>query len=656
MSLEEELDEPVEDYGLFVTKEELDEFKDVSKQLVRGVGKAIHRDLSIDFTVDGGTYTVNGKDITLNTNFPICEDESDLFACLHHELAHIVFKSDMRYCKKLFKEFPNVNRDVIAQILNIIEDIRIEHAWGKLYPGHYKAFLSLRRNMQGDDVADNPLWVLLQIRAGNKEIDNLVEPKLLPFVKSVKSKLGDVRNSSCMASVIVTKEIIELITDYYGDSTPCCTKCGKDMEQKENDLTKTHYGAGVCTDCAEDGGCGGEGGKVEPSNDGGESSGGESSNDGGGTDQEKEFTPKDLENMNDELEKAIDDLKDKGWTLGCNNDEKTRSSEQTLAGCSLPFGRSRAGGTDKQIHDNTKPLTRKYLTEEMRLSQRRNRNLMQKAIKHIGSLMSQQKNLKHKLKENLKDFGGESQREIDQYSWHKSWEPSKPRLAWLGKVRALTGEQSYARKKKLHSSGYRIKMNKAVTYIASGMKASNRNIFLRKSNSGKSLSICFVVDMSSSMYGEDSRIVKELMLTTEEAVQSINAITTDYIVFESNNRARITDKKLLATVDAQGGTYCTPAIVHGANVLNHCHYGDEKVLLLLSDGGHEDVERALDYCTERNITPFVICVSAMEKDWLTSLYGEKYVKNCITIDNYEEAVDEIMDWVLGKIKELLQKK
>jgi len=642
----EEENETVDDYGLFVTKEELDEFKDVCKQLVRGVGKAIHRDLSIDFTEDGGTYTVNGKDITLNTNFPICKDESDLFACLHHELAHIVFKSDMRYCKDLFKEFPNVNKDVIAQILNIIEDIRIEHAWGKLYPGHYKAFLSLRRNMQGDDVQDNPLWILLQIRAGNKEIDNLVEPKLLPFVKSVKSKLADVRNSSCMASVIVTKEIIELITDYYGNSTPCCLKCGKNMKEKEKDLTKTHYGAGVCTDCAEDGGCGGEGE---------ESSDGKPSNDKS-SDKKKEFTAKDLENMNNELEKAIDELKDKGWTLGCNNDEQTPSNEQAVPGCSLPFGRSRAGGTDKQVLENTKPLTRKHLTEEMRLAQRRNRNLMQKAIKHIGSLMSQQKNLKQQLKENLKDYGGESQHEIDQYSWNKSYEPSKPRLAWLGKVRALTGEQSYARKKKLHSTGYKIKMNKAVTYIASGMKASNRNIFLRKSNSGKSLSICFVVDMSSSMYGEDSRIVKELMLTTEEAVQSINAITTDYIVFESNVRARITDKKLLATVDAQGGTYCTPAVVHGANVLNHCHFGDEKVLLLLSDGGHENLERALDYCEERNITPFIICVSAMEEHWIKSLYGEKYVKNCITIDNYEEAVDEIMDWVLGKIKELLEKK
>ena len=174
--------------------------------------------------------------------------------------------------------------------------------------------------------------------------------------------------------------------------------------------------------------------------------------------------------------------------------------------------------------------------------------------------------------------------------------------------------------------------------------------------------MCYVVDMSSSMYGMNERIAKEIMLTTDYAVRDIDAITMDYIVFQSGERARITDTNLLHNVGAGGGTYASPAIIHGANILNHAHAGKEKILIFISDGDHEDVERCMDYCKARNITPLIVLVNEYhldddtDKSWIARLYGHEYIDNVVSVVDYETAFDYIMTTVLGKIKKVLERK
>jgi len=289
------------------------------------------------------------------------------------------------------------------------------------------------------------------------------------------------------------------------------------------------------------------------------------------------------------------------------------------------------------------------------------RKLKQKAIRHLMKKASKDTKLLDLLKENLEEHGGEYQQETDQYQWSKS-EHVEPRKAWIGKVRTITGNASYNKRKKLHSSGYKLKMSKAITYIASGQNATKRNIFLKKNTSGKELSICYVVDMSYSMSGLNERIAKEILLTTDWAVKDIDAISTDYIVFESSTRARITDTSLLHTVGVMGGTYASPAIVHGANILNHAHAGKEKILIFISDGDHEDVSRQIDYCKARDITPLIVVVNEYhledetDKSWIIDLYGEEYIDNVVSVVDYETAFDYIMTTVLSKIKKVLESK
>ena len=631
----------------FDTQEEVVEFENVCRQIVDGVAKTIHRALTINFTTTGGTFTANGKDITLNLNFPICKDEDDLLGCLHHELAHVVFKSDARYIQKVIDTYPDVNPSYIHQIFNILEDVRIEYSWAKIYPGHYKSFLDLRENMRGDDdLFDNPIWILLQIRAGNKNIDSKIPADMIPLVKEMKRLISNVRNGSCLSAAIVTREVLNLLSEFYSNTQPCCMKCGKVMNKKEEDLTSTHYEVSVCNDCG--------------SNDG---DGDSESGDTPAPDGDKVLDPYEQDELSRKLDEAYREIEQKGWTTTCtpqvdNDNEELDESSDPNGG--HPFSRNRAGGTQAQVDENlSKDFSVKQLSEEQRIAMKRNRKLRNKAIKHMNKLMKTDKTLKQKLREGLKDFGGEHQKEIDQHNWSRSYYDeeagSQASQKWLGHVRSILGESAYARRIKLHKTGFKIKMKKAVPYIASGMNSNKQKIFLKKRPGGKSLSICYVVDLSGSMYGENTRIVRDIMLTTHEATKQIDTMSCDFIVFESNSRARITDTKLLRTIEAQGGTYATPAIVQGANVLNHLHDGDEKIMIFLSDGGHEEVEKCFDYAATKGVKPFIVCVSPLDKEQLDWRYG-KYADNCITVDDYDKAFDEIMQWVLTKIKEQLELK
>jgi Mg-chelatase subunit ChlD len=629
-----------------------DKFRRTCEQLCQGVSKMLHRNVSITFTEGGGTYTINGKHITYNLNFPLIKSETDMFALLHHELAHIVFKSDMRYAKKLFAEFPDVNEEGICTILNIVEDVRIEHAWGKLYPGHYNGFLGLRDSMIDDEdksLSDNPLWVLLQIRAGNDNIRDMASPKLKNFVDVVMTKLNDVRNNSAWASVIVTKEIIVLLNAYFKDNKPECIKCGKKLlKNKSEREQQMHYGAGLCGSCAEEGDDDGEPGD-----------GGSGNSDGsGGCGIDKSTYP--TESFNKQLDKLMQQLDKNKTTIGCNGTDGS-SRESSINQSHHPFQRLRALTADKIDGELKKSIEHGELTVEQEKQNAKMRQLKQKAIRHMMSKAKKDSKLLDLLKENLKEFGGEHQEEIGQYQWDKS-EHVEPRKSWIGKVRTITGNASYSRKKKLHSSGFKLKMSKAITYIASGQNATKRNIFLRKNVTGKELSMCYVVDMSSSMYGMNERIAKQIMLTTDFAVRDIGAITMDYIVFQSSYRARIKDTRLLHTIGAGGGTYASPAIIHGANILNHAHAGKEKILIFISDGDHEEVERCMDYCKARDITPLIVVVNEYhledetDKSWIADLYGEEYIDNVVSVVDYETAFDYIMTTILSKIKKVLEKK
>jgi len=295
-----------------------------------------------------------------------------------------------------------------------------------------------------------------------------------------------------------------------------------------------------------------------------------------------------------------------------------------------------------------KELGKTLVDEERRNYDRRMRQLKHNIQKKFSLLLDEKNpDALDKLEENLTTHRGESQRTIPEDEWSFG-EWVEPRRSWMKKVKSMMGDSQYNRRYKYDMSGSKIRVSKVINYLASGQNQSLRKFFKKKKMTGKKLSICYVVDMSSSMWGEDERIAKELMLTTDYALKPLNAVSSDYVVFEASVRARIQNTRLLHQIQAQGGTFASPAIMYGANILNHEHEGLEKVLIFLSDGGHEDISEALGYCKDRNITPMIICVGT------GSPGAEEY--NPIYATDYSTAFDIIMGEILLRIKKVLEQR
>ena len=307
------------------------------------------------------------------------------------------------------------------------------------------------------------------------------------------------------------------------------------------------------------------------------------------------------------------------------------------------------GQNQKELSNNLAKTLSKQLVSDERKSFDRRMNVVKKKIqKAFVNDQSKTQEIKNILEENLQNDDG-YQETIPEHEWtFGEW--TEPRKEFIRNIKSMVEDSNYSRRYDYKKSGSKINISRAINYIASGQNEAKRNFFKKRKLTGKKLSICYVVDMSSSMHGHDERIAREIMLTTDYALRNINAITSDYVVFESNVRARIENTRLLHQVSAQGGTYATPAIKFGANILNHEHEGMEKVLIFLSDGGHESTEEAFNYCVERNIIPLIIAVNP------NTSYGQygKYADNLIVANDYDKAFEVIMKEIFGRVKKILE--
>ena len=660
--------------------------------LVEGAGKSLHKKLGISFTYDGQTYN-NGKNITFNLRHPCITNNDDAYALLHHELAHIVFKTDVRNWKLLFDEFPHVNKSHLAAIMNILEDVRIEHAWGKLFPGNYASFVRMRKRVL-NGVPDEPISMLLAVRAGRQDLIDESHIWLQILAKKYQQSLKQVRGSTSVSCLVSAREIVHLINEYWKKvpnvSKKCkCSNCGVDVTLKAKKLPnvpKVTFTISndlvYCDDCKQPGGEGGD----KDDGDGGGSWKKDSNPKGGkkkkegeksakgdgepnplgtgrglatGEPTKKTSTPplqtpspeewKDLEEeesnwekFNSKMDKILPELDSTGC-LGAQQikhdefNEWDTNREQCKSMNNKDLSEQLAKDLGKVTHD-----------DERRNYDRRMRQLKQNIQKKFSLLLAEKNpDALNKLEENIRAEHGEHQTTIPEHEWSFG-EWVEPRRAWMKKVKSMMGDAQYNRRYKYNKSGSKIRVSKVINYLASGQNQSLRNFFKKKKMTGKKLSICYVVDMSSSMWGEDERIAKELMLTTDYALKPLNAVTSDYVVFEAGVRARIQNTRLLHQIQAQGGTFASPAIMYGANILNHEHEGLEKVLIFLSDGGHEDVSQALSYCSERNITPMIVCVGG-------GGYGYDGYEP-IYANDYTTAFDIIMGEILGRIKKILEQK
>jgi len=152
-------------------------------------------------------YT-DGKNIVVGLKSAETQDE--IYGFLEHELAHIVFHSDVRNLEKFIKVYPSEMRDIAMKVFNIVEDHRVESCWGKIYAGSANRFDRLKRKYVLRTIPQTLLEVLLAVRADRWD---LIPEEYMDIAKTFTGYLKKVEGRTAKATFIVARKIMEIISE-----------------------------------------------------------------------------------------------------------------------------------------------------------------------------------------------------------------------------------------------------------------------------------------------------------------------------------------------------------------------------------------------------------------------------------------------------------
>ena len=202
--------------------------------------------------IEGDRSFTDGKTITvpeeLTFSSKSISDEKLHYTLLEHELAHIIFESDMRnfdafnkwfyeYSQEYVKDYVKKNNlddkfidlfngveweSILHAVLNIVEDHRIEHNWGKIYPGSRYRFNDVTKGL-ADQVSIEELEQMVQSEHlsntllisrifKNEIINKNTKSKVLDTNKDLRfcaEQLGAVENKSAITTLIESKNIVK---------------------------------------------------------------------------------------------------------------------------------------------------------------------------------------------------------------------------------------------------------------------------------------------------------------------------------------------------------------------------------------------------------------------------------------------------------------
>ena len=115
------------------------------------IARILARRFNLEVVLEGTQAMTDGRRITL-PNFPDPEPEllEDLEAFLDHEVGHCMFTT--------FSEFQAVTSRFHAELLNGVEDVRMERLMGAQYPGSHA---NLRRLNARLDAQNREQWTTL---------------------------------------------------------------------------------------------------------------------------------------------------------------------------------------------------------------------------------------------------------------------------------------------------------------------------------------------------------------------------------------------------------------------------------------------------------------------------------------------------------------
>lgn len=155
-------------------------------------------------------------------NNPVAETDIENYRSFEHELSHIVFSSaalDNIY-SSVIKQLPRgIPENVVRDVINIVEDHRVDSLWNKLYPGSAKIrkqqLAKACERLYGNNITD-PVLALYAVHANRED---LITPNLSELATYFKDKLRMVEGASVKATIAVSVLVINQIIKFVKDLT-----------------------------------------------------------------------------------------------------------------------------------------------------------------------------------------------------------------------------------------------------------------------------------------------------------------------------------------------------------------------------------------------------------------------------------------------------
>jgi len=154
--------------------------------------------------------------IQLYTDNPKASNDIERYRSFEHELSHIVFDSNLeRLMEPLIKKFPNIPRIIIYDIVNIIEDHRVDSFWNKIYHGSKiirerqlsKACERLHKNG-----VTHPIDALYAVHCGRED---LISPEFSDLISEFKSIIKSVELAGPKATLVASIRALNKIAKYF---------------------------------------------------------------------------------------------------------------------------------------------------------------------------------------------------------------------------------------------------------------------------------------------------------------------------------------------------------------------------------------------------------------------------------------------------------
>lgn len=169
--------------------------------------------------------------VSLNPHRPYIKTQKQFFRMMEHEIAHLLFKTDikviMKFARKMAKKYEEfgIQEHQAKLTMFAIEDHRCEANWGFIYLGSKYYFNQLKSGAMNRP----PMDLVNLTLAARCEAKHLIDPFFNDFYNFALSKLRETEGKTMVASVRVGDQIIEkyieTIKDYLQKK--------KDEEQKE---------------------------------------------------------------------------------------------------------------------------------------------------------------------------------------------------------------------------------------------------------------------------------------------------------------------------------------------------------------------------------------------------------------------------------------